>query len=124
MSKPIIVQKFGGTSLADTARINAVIPFILNEKAKGNNVLVIVSAMSGITNHLMSLCYELSTLKSADELAECDVALCSGEMVSAALLALRLQQEGVKARSLLAWQIPLITDDNHSKAVIKSNLKR
>ncbi|WP_425362947.1 aspartate kinase [Candidatus Tisiphia endosymbiont of Hybos culiciformis] len=115
----IIVQKFGGTSIANIARIKEIIPIIKLEKQHGNQVIIVVSAMAGVTNQLVTLCNEVSSLKTNSELAEYDTALCSGEMVTASLLALELQQQGIDARSVLAWQLPILTNDNYSKALVE-----
>ncbi|MCC8398839.1 MAG: aspartate kinase [Rickettsia endosymbiont of Labidopullus appendiculatus] len=115
----IIVQKFGGTSVANIARIKEIIPIIKWEKQHGNQLVIVVSAMAGVTNQLVTLCNEVSSLKTDSELAEYDTALCSGEMVTASLLALELQQQGIDARSVLAWQLPILTNDNYSKALVE-----
>ncbi|WP_375326537.1 aspartate kinase [Candidatus Tisiphia endosymbiont of Nemotelus uliginosus] len=115
---PLIVQKFGGTSVANIARVKEIIPIIKFEKQCGNEVIVVVSAMAGVTNQLVTLCNEVSSLKTNSQLAEYDIALCSGEMVTAALLALNLQEEGMLARSVLAWQLPILTNNNHGKALV------
>ncbi|WP_367364485.1 aspartate kinase [Candidatus Tisiphia endosymbiont of Nedyus quadrimaculatus] len=115
----IIVQKFGGTSVANIARIKEIIPIIKLEKQHGNQVIIVVSAMAGVTNQLVTLCNEVSSLKTNSELAEYDAALCSGEMVTASLLALKLQEQGMNARSVLAWQLPILTNDNYSKALVE-----
>lgn len=116
---PLIVQKFGGTSVANIARIKEIIPIIKLEQQDGNKIIVVVSAMAGVTNQLVTLCNEVSSLQTNAQLAEYDTALCSGEMVTASLLALNLQEEGIPARSVLAWQLPIITNNNHSKALVK-----
>ncbi len=116
----LIVQKFGGTSVADPARIKEVVRFIKLEIEKNNQVIVVVSAMSGVTNQLVTYCQELSSLSSDEMLAEYDSALASGEIVTAALLALRLKEEGFAARSILAWQLPITTDKSHGKALVQS----
>ncbi len=116
---PIIIQKFGGTSVANIARIKEILPIIKFETQKGNQVIIVVSAMAGVTNQLVTLCSEVSHLKTNSQLAEYDTALCSGEMVTAALLALTLQEEGIAARSVLAWQLPIITNNSYSKALIE-----
>ncbi len=116
----IIVQKFGGTSVADLARIEKIVPLIKTEQQYGHQVIVVVSAMAGVTNQLITLCNGVSNLKTNSQLAEYDTALCSGEMVTASLLALKLQEEGINARSVLAWQLPILTNDNYSKALVKN----
>lgn len=115
----IIVQKFGGTSVADVERIKNIANKIIEAKALNKKVIVVVSAMAGVTNQLASYCLLLSDLNQASSLAEYDVALSSGEMVTASLLALALQQKGVNARSVLSWQLPIRTDNSFSKALIE-----
>lgn len=116
----LIIQKFGGTSVANIDRIKKIVPIIKAEIAKNNQVIVVVSAMAGVTNSLVTLCNEVSTLNKSSQLAEYDVALSSGEIVTASLLALALQEENINARSLLAWQLPILTDNNHGKALVES----
>ncbi|ASX27995.1 aspartate kinase [Rickettsia sp. MEAM1 (Bemisia tabaci)] len=116
----LIIQKFGGTSVATIDRIKKIIPTIKAEIAKNNQVIIAVSAMAGVTNQLVTLCNEVSSLNKSSQLAEYDVALSSGEIVTASLLALALQEENINARSFLAWQLPILTDDNHSKALVES----
>lgn len=116
----LIIQKFGGTSVATIDRIKKIIPIIKAEIAKNNQVIIVVSAMAGVTNQLVTLCNEVSSLNKSSQLAEYDVALSSGEIVTASLLALALQEENINARSFLAWQLPILTDDNHSKALVES----
>ncbi|MCC8369929.1 MAG: aspartate kinase [Rickettsia endosymbiont of Stiretrus anchorago] len=116
----LIIQKFGGTSVATIDRIKKIIPIIKAEIAKNNQVIIVVSAMAGVTNQLVTLCNEVSSLNKSSQLAEYDVALSSGEIVTASLLALALQEKNINARSFLAWQLPILTDDNHSKALVES----
>ncbi|AFC70817.1 aspartate kinase [Rickettsia australis] len=116
----LIIQKFGGTSVANIDRIKQIVPIIKAEIAKNNQVIVVVSAMSGVTNQLVTLCNEVSSLNNISQFAEYDVALSSGEMVTASLLALALQEEDIKARSFLAWQLPILTNNNYSKALVES----
>ncbi|HJD62454.1 MAG TPA: aspartate kinase [Rickettsia endosymbiont of Degeeriella rufa] len=116
----LIIQKFGGTSVATIDRIKKILPIIKAEIAKNNQVIIVVSAMAGVTNQLVTLCNEVSSLNKSSQLAEYDVALSSGEIVTASLLALALQEENINARSFLAWQLPILTDDNHSKALVES----
>lgn len=116
----IIVQKFGGSSIATTERINHVAQIIKQSLEQGNSPVIIVSAMAGVTNNLVALCLEVSSLDQGnDDLSEYDTALSSGEMVTASLLALSLQKLGIQARSFCGWQLPITTDNNHSKALIK-----
>lgn len=115
----LIVQKFGGTSVGDIARIQNVAKKVKAELDKKNQVIVVVSAMSGVTNQLVTYCNEVSSLMTEDSLAEYDSVVSSGEQITCGLLALELQSIGYKARSFLGWQIPLITDSSHSKARIE-----
>ena len=115
----LIVQKFGGTSVGDIARIKNVAQKVKAELTKKNKVIVVVSAMSGVTNQLVDYCNQTSVLKSDEALAEYDSVVSSGEQVTSGLLALELQSIGFKARSLLGWQIPFTTDKVHSKARIE-----
>lgn len=116
----IIVQKFGGTSVGDLERIKNVALNILKKRENNSSVVIVVSAMSGVTNQLINYCNGLSNLSHSYQLQEYDVALSSGELVSSALLALALQQDGAKAISLQSWQIPILTNDNASSALISS----
>lgn len=112
----IIVQKFGGTSVADIDRIRNVSKLILRERELGNKVVVVVSAMATVTNKLIDLTKKVSDLSCNEKLAEYDSILSTGEQISAALLALILQGQGLKSRSMLGWQVPMITNDSFSKA--------
>ena len=109
-------MKFGGTSVADVNRIKAVALKIKHEIDDGNKVIVVVSAMSGVTNDMVNL---VNNTSEKFEFSEYDTALSSGEQVTAALLSISLQSIGIKARSWLGWQIPIITDDIHGKSTIK-----
>ncbi len=110
-----IVQKFGGTSVADLDRIRNVAGKVAAEAAAGHQVAVVVSAMAGETSRLVALCTEISSLFDAREY---DAVVSAGEQVSSGLLAITLQAMGVQARSWLGWQIPVTTDDVHAKARI------
>ena len=112
-----LVQKFGGTSLADIERIKLVARRVSAEVEAGHEVAVVVSAMAGVTNQLVAWTRETSRLHDAREY---DVVVASGEQVTAGLLALALQNLGIDARSWLGWQIPIRTDDVHGKARIQS----
>jgi aspartate kinase len=111
-----IVQKFGGTSVADIARLEKVSLKIKREIDAGHQVAVVVSAMAGVTNQLVG--YARSLAGSAQS-AEYDVIVAAGEQVTSGLLALALCQIGIPARSLLAWQIPIVTDNAHGSARIE-----
>lgn len=112
----LIVQKFGGTSVADIKRIKNVATIIKSEYMAGNQVVVVVSAMAGVTNSLISKCSQVSDLDSRQALREYDVAIASGEIVTAALLALELQKLKLNAKSMQGWQVPIRTDDVHGNA--------
>ncbi|MBU6498816.1 MAG: aspartate kinase [Rhodospirillales bacterium] len=111
-----IVMKFGGTSVANLDRIRAVAARVKREVVAGNQVAVVVSAMSGVTNQLVKWCQELSPLHDAREY---DTVVATGEQVTSGLLAIALQEIGVEARSWQGWQIPLSTDDAHGRARIE-----
>ena len=111
-----IVMKFGGTSMAGTERIRRVAGIVMRQRAAGHEVAVVVSAMAGETDRLVGFCREASSMYDP---AEYDVVVASGEQVTAGLLALTLQAMGVPARSWLGWQLPIRTDDAHSKARIE-----
>jgi aspartate kinase len=111
----LIVMKFGGTSMAGLERIRAAAERVRREVEAGRRVAVVVSAMAGETDRLVALCREASPL--ADP-AEQDVVVSSGEQVTAGLLAIALQAQGVPARSFLGWQLPVETSDAHGRARI------
>ncbi|HUC11182.1 MAG TPA: aspartate kinase [Stellaceae bacterium] len=112
-----LVQKFGGTSLADLERIRTVARRVADEVECGHQVAVVVSAMAGVTDRLVGWTRETSQLHDAREY---DVVVSSGEQVTAGLLALALQNLGIEARSWLGWQLPVRTDDVHGRARIQS----
>lgn len=114
----LIVQKFGGTSVGDIPRIKNVARKVKAELDKKNKVIVVVSAMTGVTNQLVDYCNQVSSLTSDKSLSEYDSIVATGEQVTCGLLALELQSIGYKARSFLGWQIPVTTDAVHSKARI------
>ena len=109
-------MKFGGTSVADLARIRDVANRVKREADAGHQVAVVVSAMAGVTNRLVGWCQELSPLHDAREY---DAVVATGEQVTAGLLAIALQDIGVEARSWQGWQIPIETDTAHGKARIQ-----
>src|SRR5204862_695588 len=98
-----IVLKFGGTSVGDTHRIKNVARKVKAEVDRGNEVAVVVSAMSGATNQLVKWVNDIAPLHDPREY---DVVVATGEQVTIGLLALALQQLGVKSRSWVSWQIP------------------
>ena len=116
----LIVQKFGGTSVGDIAKIKNVAKKVKAELDQKNKVIIVVSAMSGVTNQLVDYCNEVSNLISDESLSEYDSIVASGEQVTSGILSLELQSLGYKARSFLGWQIPISTDAVSSKARIKS----
>ena len=112
-----IVQKFGGTSVADLDRIRNAACRVKREVDAGNEVAVVVSAMAGATNQLVEWTRQVDRLHDAREY---DVVVAAGEQITAGLMALSLQTMGVNARSWLGWQIPIRTDEVHSKARIET----
>jgi len=99
---PRIVMKFGGTSMAGIERIRSVAGRVRREAEAGNEVLVVVSAMAGETDRLVQLCREAAALHDPQEY---DVVVASGEQVTSGLLAMTLQNMGLKARSFMGWQL-------------------
>jgi len=112
-----IVMKFGGTSMAGIERIRNVANRVKREWEAGNEVAVVVSAMSGETDRLVNFCREASPLYDPREY---DVVVASGEQVTSGLLAITLQAMGVPARSWLGWQLPIRTSEAHASARITS----
>ena len=113
---PLLVMKFGGTSVATLDRIRRAAKRVGREVANGYDVIVIVSAMSGKTNELVGWVEETSKLYDAREY---DAVVSSGEQVTAGLMALTLQEMDVPARSWQGWQVPLKTTSAHSQARIE-----
>ena len=111
----ILVQKFGGTSVANLECMKKVREKVLAGLARGNKMVVVLSARSGETNRLLALADEWS---NTPDKAECDVLVSTGEQVSIALFTMLLKDAGVRARSLLGWQIPMTTDDDYGRARI------
>jgi aspartate kinase len=111
----VVVMKFGGTSVANVDRIRNVARHVKREIDAGNQVAVVVSAMAGATNQLVSWVREASLLHDAREY---DAIVASGEQVTAGLLAIVLQSMDVPARSWQGWQIPILTDNAHGAARI------
>lgn len=112
----LIVQKYGGTSVANTERIRAVAERVVATVSRGNRVIVVVSAMAGETDKFVKLAYEMTD--SPDE-REMDLLLSSGERVTSALTAMAIQQLGHKAMSLTGRQVGIVTDSAHTKAMIE-----
>src|SRR6056300_367412 len=112
-----IVMKFGGTSVASIDRIKNVANIIENKKKEGCKLAIIVSAMAGVTNDLVEKSKSISNHFSNEEY---DVLLSSGEQVTSALLAGCLVDKGIQARSMLGWQIPIVTEGQHKNSRIIS----
>ena len=110
---PLLVMKFGGTSVADVARIENAAKKVQAEVARGYDVIVIVSAMSGETNRLVGYVEGTSKLYDAREY---DAVVASGENITAGLMALRLQEMEIPARSWQGWQVPINTTSAHGSA--------
>ncbi len=117
----IVVLKFGGTSVGSTDRIKKVSKIIISYIKKKYKVIIAASAMSGVTNDLVKKSREISNDFKSDEY---DVLLSSGEQMSCALIAGRLNYLGYKSRSWLGWQIPIVTEGDFSAARIKNIHKK
>ncbi len=113
----LIVQKFGGTSVANPEKIKAVAARVLGYVKKGHRVVVVLSAMAGETNRLVALAQQM---QDQPDTREMDVLLSSGEQVTVALFAMAVKEAGYDAVSLLGDQVKIITDAMHTKARIKS----
>ena len=111
----LIVQKFGGTSVAGLDRIRAVAGHVKREVDAGNQVAVVVSAMAGVTDQMVEMAGAMNALHDGREY---DTVVALGEQATAGLLAMALQGDGVAARSWQGWQIPIRTDGDHGKARI------
>ncbi|MEM8562174.1 MAG: aspartate kinase [Pseudomonadota bacterium] len=112
----LIVQKFGGTSVGSSQRIGQVAEKVARFHREGHDVVVVVSAMSGETNRLISLAHEVQEQPLPREM---DVLLSTGEQVTTALLSMALNKLGVKAKSFNGSQVRILTDDAHTKARIR-----
>lgn len=113
----LVVQKYGGTSVGTTDRIKNVAKRIIKTYEAGNEVVVVVSAMSGETNKLVALANEMMDIPDNREY---DVVVATGEQVTIGLLAMYLKSLGYKAKSYMGWQVPIITDNTYAKARIES----
>ena len=111
----IVVLKFGGTSVGSIDKIKKVAEIIKNYKKKKYKVIVVSSAMSGVTNDLVKKSKEISENFSKEEY---DVLVSSGEQVACSLIAGRLVYKGIKSRSWLAWQVPIFTTGSHKNSRI------
>ena len=111
----LIVQKFGGTSVATTDRIKNVAKRVAKWRAQGHDIIVVPSAMSGETNRLLGLAKEITASPSPREL---DVIASTGEQVTIGLLAMAMHEEGLKAKSYTGTQVRVLTDSTFTKARI------
>jgi len=114
---PLIVQKYGGTSVANTERIKAVAERVVATARQGNKVIVVVSAMSGETDKLIGFAHEIT--ERPDE-REMDLLLSSGERITSALTAMAIQKMGYDSMSFTGRQVGIRTDSSHTKAMIES----
>jgi aspartate kinase len=112
-----LVLKFGGTSVADISCIENAAKKVVAEVERGHNVAVVVSAMAGTTNQLIDYCRQISPLHDAREY---DAIVSSGENITAGLMAMALQKQGIMARSWQGWQVPIQCNDIHGKARIEN----
>ncbi|WP_341895648.1 aspartate kinase [Ferrovibrio terrae] len=111
-----LVMKFGGTSVGSVDRIKNVAAKVKREVDAGNQVAVVVSAMSGETNRLVDLCKQIDPVHDQREY---DTVVAAGEQVTTGLVSIALQAAGVKARSWQGWQVPIRTNDMHGRARIE-----
>ena len=111
----VIVQKYGGTSVANIERIGNIARRITRAHDDGNKLVVVLSAMAGVTDNLISMAGEITDEPDKQEL---DVLLATGEQTTAALLAIMLKNMNYPARSLLGYQAEVITNDSHGEARI------
>ncbi|MDF3047465.1 MAG: aspartate kinase [Candidatus Midichloriaceae bacterium] len=114
----LVIQKFGGTSVGTILRIKEVARLIESELKLGNKIAVVISAMAGVTDNLVQLTKQLISAQNTLTNQQSDVVLASGEVISAGLLALALNEIGIKAEALQSWQIPIKTDGSFSEACI------
>ena len=116
------VLKFGGTSVGSIERIIHAAKIIKKESVLGNKIIVVVSAMAGKTNELISLSNAISKNFTKREL---DVLLSTGEQASSALISGALNEIGIKAKSFMNWQIPILTEgENNNARIINMNINK
>ena len=115
----LIVLKFGGTSVGSVKKIKKVAQLIKTYRAKNKRIIVVSSAMSGVTSKYIKKSKQID--KNFDKY-EYDVLISSGEQIACSLLAGALLNIGVKSRSWLSWQIPMLTNSDHKNSKIKSIL--
>ena len=112
----LLVQKYGGTSVGTVERIEAVADKVAGFRERGDDIVVVVSAMSGETNRLIGLAHDI---QETPDLREMDVLLSTGEQVTIALLCMALKKRGWEARSYTGSQVRILTDNSHTKARIQ-----
>ena len=112
-----LVQKFGGTSVATLERIKNVAEIVAESKTKHKDIIVVVSAMAGVTNKFVDC---VNSLGADEGHPEYDTVLSSGELVTAGLTAIALEKVGIKSRSYASWQVPIFTNNNYGHAVIQN----
>ena len=112
----LIVQKYGGTSVADIVRIREVAKRVVRTVKKGNRVVVVVSAMAGETDEMIRLSCEVTDMPDEREM---DLLLSSGERKTSALTAMAIQKLGIDSMSLTGRQVGIITDSSHTRAIIE-----
>lgn len=112
-----IVQKFGGTSVATLDRIKNVAEIVAESKTKHKDIVVVVSAMAGVTNKFVDC---VNSLGADEGHPEYDTVLSSGELVTAGLTAIALENAGIKSRSYASWQVPICTNNNYGHAIIQN----
>ncbi|MBA4357681.1 MAG: aspartate kinase, partial [Desulfovibrio sp.] len=115
--KNIVVQKFGGTSVRNLECMKQVLNNVRRPLAAGSKVIVVLSAMAGETNRLLALAKEWSATPDA---AELDSLVSTGEQISVALFAMMAKDQGIRCRSVLGFQVPIISTDAYGKARIES----
>ncbi len=113
-------MKFGGTSVANIERIKHVGTHVQRELAAGHKVIVVVSAMAGVTNQLVDYCAQMNPMVSDEARANGDHVTSAGEQITSGLLALHLQSIGIPARAWCGWQLPLTSDNMYTKARIET----
>src|SRR5207248_359346 len=113
-----LVMKFGGSSVADIDRIRNVARHVKREVEAGHEVAVVVSAMSGTTDQLITWCEETLRRRGIFDAREYDAVVATGEQVTAGLLAIALQDLDINARSWQGWQLPIATSEVHGSARI------
>lgn len=116
----IVVQKFGGTSVADVSKIISITDKIAGELSQHSKVVLVISAMAGVTNAFLSYCRQISLLVDQQDLQIADFVISNGENISSGLVALALRKKGIKAVALQGWQVPINTSDNPSESLITS----